>query len=56
MHSVGDRILKPKNGDSSLHPYDLMHRESDAIDYVRKLQKMPQRELIKRIMQLEEKK
>jgi hypothetical protein len=55
MHSVGDRILKSKNGDSSLHPYNVMHRDADAFDYVKKLEKMSQRELIKRILRLEEK-
>jgi hypothetical protein len=55
MHSVGDRTLQSKTGDSSLHPYDVMHREADAFDYVKKLEKMSQRELIKQILQLEEK-
>jgi hypothetical protein len=55
IHSLGDRIFQSKKEDSSLHPYDRVHKESDAIDYEKKLEMMPQRELIKQILQLEEK-
>ena len=59
LHSLGDHIFQLKifnrTLDSSLHPYDIAHKESDAIDYEKKLEIMPQRELIKRILQLEEK-
>ena len=53
---MGDRIFQFNNEDSHLHPYDKGHMESDAINYVDNLEQMPQRELIRRILQLEEKK
>ena len=55
LHSLCDHIFQSKKEDSSLHPYDIAHKELDAIDYGKKLEIMPQRELIKRILQLEEK-
>ena len=55
LHSLGDHIFQWKKEDSALHPYDIAHKESDAFDYEKKLEIMPQRELIKRILQLEEK-
>ena len=55
IHSLGDRIFQSNREDSSLHPYDAFHKKSDGYYYKKSLEMMPQRELIKRIMQLEEK-
>ena len=54
IHSVGDNLIRG-NKSKALHPYDLNHKKSDAIEYIRKLQQMPQNQLIETIMHLEDK-
>ena len=55
IHSVGDNIIRGNKKSKALHPYDLNHKKSDAIEYIRKLQQMPQNQLIETIMNLEDK-
>ena len=52
---IAGRFFYSKKEDASLHSQDSMHNESDVFHYAKKLEKMPQRELIKRILYLEEK-
>ena len=53
---AGDLIFQSTNKDTSLHPYDSMHMEADAFDYAKKLERMSQKELVKKILKLEENK
>ena len=54
IRSIVGRFFYSKKEDDSLNSYDPMHNKSDAFHYVKTLEKMPQKELIKLILHLEE--
>ena len=68
LHSIGDRFCQrtsknntsdeewKKRDPSSLHPYDLSHKEWAAFAYAKKLEKLPAQELIERLLRHEEQK
>ena len=55
IHSVGDNLIRGNKKSKALHPYDLNHKQSGAIEYIIKLQQTPQNQLIEKILQLEDK-
>ena len=68
LHSIGDRFCQrtfknntsneewKKKDLSSMHHYDLSHREWAALEYAKKLEKLPTQELIERLLRYEEQK
>lgn len=54
IHTAGDNLFRRNRKDRKMHSYDLNHKESGALEYIRKMQQMTQNQLITRILQLEE--